>query len=289
MDDINVFSFTALLEQDLCKLKGKPLADVFRLISFIPRETYGPHAHLRIEINYVKKGNCILHLDQKSITFHEGELMFITPNVKHKFEAGNKGTQLMQLEFLPDLFSRFVLDMRTEENHNISFTSFLFSGKYQVMKIVNDMRIVRIIQDIICELQTRSFYYDYQVILLYIELQIQIYRYVKEHFFPGHGNEILKKAIDYMHQHYHSNITIEEIASHSGVTGRYLRRLFAHELNTSPVDYLNQVRVNRALSLLKTTDLSVKEISFQCGFRSPQYFSRIFKQFIGLPPHKTKL
>lgn len=80
MDNTSAFSISALLEHDIQELKGKRLADVFRLISFIPGETYGPHSHLRIEINYVKKGSCILHLEQESITFREGELMFITPN-----------------------------------------------------------------------------------------------------------------------------------------------------------------------------------------------------------------
>lgn len=288
MNNTSAFSISALLEHDIQELKGKRLADVFRLISFIPGETYGPHSHLRIEINYVKKGSCILHLEQESITFREGELMFITPNVKHKFEAGHKGTQLMQLEFLPELFSRFVLDMETEDHNNMSFTSFLFSGKHKVMKIVNDMRMVRVIQEIINELQTKPFYYDYQVILLYIELQILIYRYVKEQLFSGCGNAVLKKAIDYMYQHYPLNVTMDEVALYAGVSGRYLRYLFSQNLNITPVDYLNQIRVNKAFSLLKTSNLSVKEVSFQCGFRSPQYFSRIFKQFMVFSPRKIE-
>lgn len=288
MDDVSASSFSALLEHYVRELKGKRLADVFRLISFIPGETYGPHSHLRIEINYVKKGSCLLHLEEESVTFREGELMFITPNVKHKFEAGSKGTQLMQLEFLPELFSRFVLDMETEESNSIPFASFLFSGKHQVIKIVNDIRVVRVIQEIISELQTKSFYYDYQVILLYVELQILIYRYVKEQFLSGCGNEILKKAIDYMYQHYRMDVSMDEVALHAGVSGRYLRALFSRNLNVSPVDYLNRVRVNKAMVLLKTTNLSVKEVSFQCGFRSPQYFSRIFKQLTGFSPRKVE-
>lgn len=50
MDNTSAFSISALLEHDIQELKGKRLADVFRLISFIPGETYGPHSHLRIEI-----------------------------------------------------------------------------------------------------------------------------------------------------------------------------------------------------------------------------------------------
>ena len=72
-----------------------------------PFETFGPHKHLRIEINYVKKGNCILHLENESISFSENEMMVICSNVEHTFEAGSEDTTLMQLEFLPEVFSRF--------------------------------------------------------------------------------------------------------------------------------------------------------------------------------------
>ena len=47
-------SLWEILEQITEDLKSKRLADVFRFISFYPSETYGPHKHLRIEINYVK-------------------------------------------------------------------------------------------------------------------------------------------------------------------------------------------------------------------------------------------
>lgn len=50
-------SLWGLLEGITENLKYKRLADVFRFVSFQPFETFGPHQHLRIEINYVKKGN----------------------------------------------------------------------------------------------------------------------------------------------------------------------------------------------------------------------------------------
>ena len=58
-------SLWGMLEGITENLKHKRLADVFRFVSFRPFETFGPHKHLRIEINYVKKGNCILHLENE--------------------------------------------------------------------------------------------------------------------------------------------------------------------------------------------------------------------------------
>ena len=81
-------SLWEILEQLNENLKSKRLEDVFRFISFYPSETYCPHKHLRIEINYVKKGYCILHLDNESVTFKEGEIMVITSDVNQLFAAG---------------------------------------------------------------------------------------------------------------------------------------------------------------------------------------------------------
>ena len=71
-------SIWSLLENITENLKSKRLADVFRFISFYPSETYGHHKHQRNEINHVKKGSCILHLDNESVTFREREAMIIT-------------------------------------------------------------------------------------------------------------------------------------------------------------------------------------------------------------------
>ena len=84
-------SLWGLLEGITENLKYKRLADVFRFVSFQPFETFGPHQHLRIEINYVKKGNCILHLENESISFNENEMMIICSNVEHTFDTDAAG------------------------------------------------------------------------------------------------------------------------------------------------------------------------------------------------------
>ena len=77
---------------------------------------------------------------------------------------------------------------------------------------------------------------------------------------------------------------INKVAEEVGISERYLRNLFSQYLNLSPLDYLNQIRINKAVELLRNTEMSIKEVCFQCGFQSPQYFSRIFKQQMGVSP-----
>ena len=280
-------TFWTFLDNITNNLKSQSLADVFRFISFYPFETYGPHKHLRLEINHVKKGNCMMHLDNESINFVEGDTMIILSNVNHVFEAGSGGTTLMQLEFLPEIFSGFDLNFPGCID-GIGLGSISpFSEENKLIKIVNNIGIMRVVQRIVNELEGKNSYYQYLVVMYYAELLVLIYRYMSENYLPICQNDALKRAISFIRFNYHKDISINDVAIQADISERYLRSLFSQYLNISPLDYLNQIRINKSIELLRNTELSVKEICFQCGFQSPQYFSRIFKQQTGISPREV--
>lgn len=264
-------------------LKQKRLADVFRFIPFEPFETYGPHRHIRIEINFVRKGSCILHVGKnESVTFNENEMMIIHSNLDHMFEAGPKGVTLMQLEFMPEIFEQF--DVTNNNNFKDLAPFNIFSEENRLIKIVNNVRMMRAVQRIVNELKDKSNYYEHLVIMYYAELLILIYRHMSETYLPVCTNDSLKKAVGYIRKNYDTDVTITEVAEHVGIGERYLRKLFSSNLNLSPLDYLNQIRINKSIELLKHTDLSIKEVAFMSGFKSPQYFSRVFKSHMNMTP-----
>lgn len=268
------------LENVIGGLQSRRLADVFRFISFVPGETYGPDSHLRIEINYVKKGSCTLRLGDEEVGFREGEIMIIASHVEHIFEAGPAGATLMQLEFLPEVLSRFAAD-------GSDMPGTLFPDGSPLLKIVNNVRIMRVIQRIVSELETQGEYYRYLVVMYYAELLVLIHRCMDEASLPQCGDQRLKQAVAYLRLHYQSDISVAALAAQAGVGERHLRKLFARYLRHSPTDFLNRIRIEKAVELLRNTDLSVKEISFACGFRSPQYFSRAFKRHTGVSPREV--
>lgn len=271
-------------------LNRKRLADVFRFITFVPFEQYGPHSHLRIELNYVKKGTCRMCLDSGVVDFREGELMLLPPHVGHRFEAGEKGCTLMQLEFLPEIFYCLSFcDAPSDSSGRLDFAGPLveLSRQRRLLKIVGDVRMVQVVRSIIDELKQQDVCHDYLVVLSYAELLVLIYRYLVENTFPVGMNDTLKKAVLYVRHHYASDVSVADIASSVGVGERYLRRLFADELHLSPLGFLQQVRLDKAVELLRNTELSVKEVAYLCGFHSSQYFSRMFKRYTGVSPRMS--
>lgn len=276
----------SLIDQYFSADKGNSrLADVFRFISFGVGESYGPHSHMRIEINYVKRGSCRLVLaGGEIVAFAEGEMMIITPEVNHRFEAGDEGATLMQLEFRPEIFNALGASGVLFDHDND--TSALFGDQPGVIKIVDNVRIMRTVQQILVELDDKALGYQPMVIMLYAELLILIKRHISDNYLCRHPNSVLRQSVVYLRSHYQEEISISDVAQMCGVSSRYLRCIFAKHIGKSPLQYLNELRIASAAELISNTDLSIKEVCFRCGFHSPQYFSRIFKQITGRSPRK---
>jgi len=88
--------------------------------------------------------------------------------------------------------------------------------------------------------------------------------------------------------HFHENINRDKMAETVNLSPGYFSNLFRSEVGMSFSDYLIQVRVENAKSLLRRFDLSVDAISKKCGFNSLAHFSRTFKDRCGLSPLKFR-
>lgn len=88
------------------------------------------------------------------------------------------------------------------------------------------------------------------------------------------------------------DITVDDLMNATGMSRSSLNRKMHELFNLSPKDFLQEARIKHACSLLKQTDLSVKEIAYACGFSNPHYFATSFKTSCGLTPsvyrEKTK-
>lgn len=95
----------------------------------------------------------------------------------------------------------------------------------------------------------------------------------------------VEKAINYMTENFTRRITLKELAGYAGVCPSYLGRIFKRITGRSTVDYLIEIRINRAKSLLRD-GFSVSETSRLVGFNDIYYFSRAFKGHVGISPSK---
>ncbi|WP_243390701.1 AraC family transcriptional regulator [Paenibacillus sp. GM2FR] len=90
------------------------------------------------------------------------------------------------------------------------------------------------------------------------------------------------KALDYLEQHLHRQITIEEIAASSGWTHEHFTRMFVRWIGIPPQKALLERRLRRAEQLLIQAERTIKQIAYDVGFADEHYFSRMFKRTRGV-------
>lgn len=99
----------------------------------------------------------------------------------------------------------------------------------------------------------------------------------------------LRQALDYMHAHLKENIKIADIAATVHMSHFYFCRLFRQSMGVTPYQYIIQQRVELAQQLLKQRrELSIANISLECGFTNQSHFAKSFRRIIGTTPKKYR-
>ncbi|MBQ8350719.1 MAG: helix-turn-helix domain-containing protein [Clostridia bacterium] len=96
---------------------------------------------------------------------------------------------------------------------------------------------------------------------------------------------LLEEATAYILAHYtEPDLSIAAIAAHSGISEVHLRRLFRESMGCSPIGYIHLLRMEKAKNMLRASNYSISEVALSVGYPDPYYFSRLFREKIGLPP-----
>ena len=98
----------------------------------------------------------------------------------------------------------------------------------------------------------------------------------------------IQAAKDWMDEHFHENIQIEEVAAQVSLSRFYFSRRFREETGLSPHEYLLNLRLSYAKLQLSESDDSIEEIAYDCAFCSASNLIRAFKKSTGLTPYQFR-
>ena len=124
------------------------------------------------------------------------------------------------------------------------------------------------------------------------ELYNIIYALRQEYFseyFPTKKLEIIKPAIDYIHENYSKKcISVEWLSEMCNITPEYFRKIFKSFYGISPIKYINNLKIIQAKELLVSNMYSVTEAANKAGYTDMAHFSREFKKSMGISPSECK-
>ncbi len=236
------------------------------------------HLHSQMELIYVMNGSIELTIFNEKKELFEGDFAIVFPNMIHSYTTNlqKKSSHLIVaicgLNFTGDFFKKITsyypinpfipaillhdnvgFAMRElEREHNGEHNPNACSAFIQLI-LSRTMPVLTLIKNRDTE------YYD---------LTYQIVSYVAEHFQDA--------------------MTLQELATHLGVSKYYLSRIFSSKLNTSFNRYLNYIRLNYAQTLIKSTNYTLLRISMDSGFESQRTFNRAFQELFHLSPSEYR-
>jgi len=104
-----------------------------------------------------------------------------------------------------------------------------------------------------------------------------------------HSPEAIAKTLkDYLIHNYAIDINLNLIAANMNYSSSYLTKVFQQYYSTTPMKYITNLRISSAKQLLRSSDLSIRQISETVGYNDQGYFSRIFKKHTGLSPFEFR-
>jgi AraC-like DNA-binding protein len=173
-----------------------------------------------------------------------------------------------------------------ELHNNLRFLSELTLLQIEYMKFVDSGEIRTILEHIQDQRETFSPYSRMLSKIYYCELFICLSKIISEtrDEMGKLKNQHVTSGLDYLVNSYSTNLSVEEIARHVGISPRHFSRLFVQELGMNVQEYLTIYRIKKAKELLSNSDMDITQIAYSLGFNSSQYFTTCFKRMEHVTP-----
>lgn len=100
---------------------------------------------------------------------------------------------------------------------------------------------------------------------------------------------MIRTALQYMEENFtDDSLTLNRVAGVANVSANHFSALFSQEMGQTFIEYLTQLRMNRAKEQLRCTDMRSGEIALEVGYKDPHYFSFLFKKTQGCTPSEYR-
>ena len=283
-------------QQELFPLKNEsfPFLCSKTMLDCTPDKSIPWHWHNMFELNYIVKGELSLQTPDKTCLIGSGDVVFINTGVLHSCTAiGTIPCEYYTIHF--DM--HFLSGMYNSVYEEKYFLPVIRNNALQLWRIRPDsLTHLRMIEAMLQAVETsreepfgfefdlRSLLSDFWRLLLLDTKDIQSTAASAN----AVDTERIKIMTSYIKDHCGEKLSLEDIAASAGISTRECTRCFSRCINISPNTYLTQTRLSMAADLLAGTAKSVIEISEECGFSSPSYFGKVFRESMGCTPKEYR-
>lgn len=243
------------------------------------------HWHEEVEIIYVYEGPLYLTINNETFIGKAGDIFLVNSKEIHGMDVKQPRVRYGTLLFSPNSFLFLEGDYVTREYlHPLCRDVIFFS--HTIESEVLRQKLFSLITEIIRLNEEKVPAYQLGTKALLLQFLFLLFEnHLEKSAAPVQKNSALNREIlTLIHERYTQNLTLKEIADTFHMSYKYFSRYFKNTFHTTLSEYIMKLRLEKAQSLLSTTEISITEISLQTGFNNISFFIRSFKKAYGLSP-----
>ncbi len=232
-----------------------------------------PHLHISAEIIFVENGVATLTIGSLDYSIKAGDYAFILPNTLHSVIPAEDGTSVYIInckqEVIPDIIRRLAgLRPASPVLHAMDVPE-LLSYAVSALTTERDKYISHSLANLIANIVTAN--------LRFAEIRDSV------------TSDLTNRILTYLGIHFREPISLDQLAEVMNVSRFHLSHIFSGKLGIGFKEYLNNLRVECAKNLLRSTDTAISDVCTEAGFENQRTFNRVFREMTGASPRDYRL
>ncbi len=251
------------------------------------------HWHHSLQFNVILEGSLELSVNDSNITLQPGDGVFINKNVLHCLNPNGTSAcicysfQIPPSAICPEkdihLFEKYVTPVIDSKSFSYLYLERMEEKKRRILEYLDRAFHMAEEKEFAYELKVKSSLLELWIILLeYLNSEMTMEKQTDS--ISSAGAERMKEMMTFVQSHYSEKISLGDIADAASVSASECSRVFRRFLNTTPIDYLTQVRIAKACNRLRKEGEKPSAVGEEVGFTDYSYFHRVFKKYMRCTP-----
>lgn len=242
------------------------------------------HTHDFVELSIVTSGQIHYTIEGEHHVLKKGDVMVFNPGVHHQalVDASTTCTEL----------HIGIGNLNIDCNAPNYMKSLSWPPIVTIEKYRNEFE--QCCKEIEKEQRLRELGHSFMLKALVMKLILILYREMDEcsqppsleasQFASRDKKVIVQSLIDYMSSYYMEDISLDNISKNMYLSPVYISKIFKEETGTSPINYLIQIRLEKAKQILENNTIPINMVAKAVGYEDAYYFSKLFKKYYGMSP-----
>ena len=242
-------------------------------------EIFASHWHEHIEMHYILRGSAVFHIDRELYEVKAGDLIIANRNELHAGYSTAVPYEALLLVFDPSDISPELGEKHLRLQSLVREDAAVWQRMTAIFDAWDEQGLG---YRALCRARVTE-------LLVYLCRHYAVDRVApKEMVKRRRDLERLQPALDYIEQNYAERISVMQLAQLLCLSPDRLGHLFRDGVGQAPLQYINEIRLRKAMNLLKTKEYTVTEVAQAVGFFDYNHFGRLFRRRYGCTPHQVR-